>query len=242
MRRLAFVLGLIVVAAVVPCPLMGQAASPAPTPGSTIVVTGRAERKIPADRASISIAVETRGPTAAAAAFDNARLQKAVLQALRGAGVQDAQLSSAGYSVEPNWREDDRGRPSKRDGYVAENSIYVEVTELDRIGVFIDAALAAGATNVGGVQFTATNTEEARRAVLAAAIINARGDAETMAKAAGGTLGRLIEVSTERFDPSPRMLLQEVRVTGPGGGPTEIAPREIEVSVIVATRWSLVTP
>lgn len=47
-----------------------------------IVVSGRAEKRLPADRATVQIAVATKAQTADAAGAENARIQQAVIEAV----------------------------------------------------------------------------------------------------------------------------------------------------------------
>ena len=218
-----------------------QVASAADSTRSVIVVSGHAEVRIPADRATIMIAVETRGSTASAAGAENARVQQAVLASLRAVGVDSGQVSTAGYSVEPNWRQDKPDRPPKLDGYTARNALRVELTRLDRLGAVIDTALGAGANRIDNVEFSASDLTEPRRTVLAKAIENARGDAEIMARAAGGTLGALLELSTTPYQPQPYRLGEVVVTAQAGRAPTPIIPREIVVSATVLTRWRFVS-
>jgi uncharacterized protein YggE len=207
-------------------------------PAPAILVSGRAEKKIPADRATVHIAVETRADTASAAGAENARMQERVTGVLEQRGVDPKHITTAGYFVAQDWRGG-RGEQSKPEGYITRNTILVEVTQLDRIGALIDAALAAGANRIDAIEFTASAIAEARRAVLASAIANARADAEVMAKAAGGSLGPLIELSTERpQQPLPLRASVMPTLTASGGGAqTQITPREILVEAVVFGRW-----
>jgi uncharacterized protein YggE len=56
-----------------------------------------------------------------------------------------------------------RGSPA-----IATNTIQVEVRSIENIGKVIDAALGAGATNVGSVGLYASNTDAVRLAVTKA--------------------------------------------------------------------------
>jgi len=211
-----------------------------PATPTVISVGSRAEVKIPADRATLVIAVETRAPTAAAAASDNARINNAVLAALKGAGVEQSQIGSAGYIVRQNWRYDNTSRQQKLDGYIAENSIRIEISKLDRIGAYIDTALAAGATRASDLSFSATASEQARHAALANAMATARGDAAVMAKSAGGSLGRLLDANSQTMTPMPQMRMETMRMSASAEAasePTTILPREIVVTATVNTRW-----
>jgi hypothetical protein len=214
----------------------GAAAASQVAERSVIIVSGHAETMIPANRATVRIAVDARGETAALAGAENARIQEAVLVALGSAGVASTQIATAGYTVAENLRPVGPDRTPQRDGYVARNAVHVELTALDRIGTVIDAALAAGANRIDGVLFTATQTDSARRVALTAAIANARRDAEAMARAAGGTLGRLLELSTE---PAPPGVFGYRAAAGAATRllTTEVAPREVRVNATVVARW-----
>jgi uncharacterized protein YggE len=217
------------------------AATPTPT---SISVGSRAEVRIPADHATLVIAVETRAPTAAGAASENAKINNAVLAALKAAGVEQSQIGSAGYIVRQNWRYDNPTRQQKLDGYIAENSIRIEITKLDRIGTYIDTALAAGATRASDLSFSATASEQARHTALANAMATARGDAGVMAKAAGGSLGRLLDANSMTMTPMPqmRMAAMSASASSEAAESTTILPREILVTVTVNTRWQVDYP
>ena len=77
--------------------------------------------------------------------------------------------------------------------------VLVEVRNIDSIGKVIDAALDAGATNVGSVGLYASNTDAARRDALKEAVAKARADAEAVAAAAGGSVGALLELSIDPY-------------------------------------------
>lgn len=201
----------------------------------TITVNGYAASVIPADRASVRVAVETRARTATSAASENARTHRKVLDTLLAIGIPADRIESAGYSVATNWVNEE-GRSPRPDGYLASNAVQVELLDLDRIGEVIDAALAAGANRIDGVNFFASQTDSARRAALVDAIAAARRDAETMAAGAGGSLGRLLELSTQAPAYSFRSQLDAQSFVT-----TEIVPRSVSVGATVYTRWEFLT-
>src|SRR4051812_8768291 len=85
-------------------PVMVQSQDIAGTLQPQIAVMGRGEVKVTPDRATIQISVQTRAPTAAAAAQENATRQQSVLTALRALGLTNDQLSTTGYNVYPEQR------------------------------------------------------------------------------------------------------------------------------------------
>jgi uncharacterized protein len=207
-------------------------------PGPNIETVGMGERRIPPDRASVLLLVESKAPVAAAAAAANARTVQAVRDTLRRFGV-DSAVTTAGYNVGPNYeppRPMDREGP-RQVGYVARTVLRVPLGRIDLVGRTIDAGLAGGATGVQGVVFEASTTPAARRDALALAAAEARQDAERLARALGGTLGPLLSTSTAGGGMDPRMVAQRrIPVTAMSYS-TQIAPDEIVVTAVVTTRW-----
>src|SRR5215216_2185373 len=64
-----------------------------------IMATGRGEISVTPDRATVLVSVETRAASAAAAASANSAKMTSVLQALRTAGLAQADVTTSGYSV-----------------------------------------------------------------------------------------------------------------------------------------------
>ena len=103
----------------------------------------------------------------------------------------------------------------------------------------IDAALAKGANEVSGIQFTSSRADSARRAAIAEAVANARADAETMAKGAGGSLGALIEVASG-VEPIRPFEVSMARAKMAAAAPTPIEPGQLTVTATVTARWAFV--
>ncbi|MEO7368478.1 MAG: SIMPL domain-containing protein [Gemmatimonadaceae bacterium] len=218
-------------------PLMAQNATTIATPPQ-IAVASRGEIKVNPDHATIQISVQTKAPSAAAAAAENASKQKAVIDALRALGLKDSDISTSDYSVYPEQRYEPNKEPTVV-GYNVNNTLSVEVSALKMVGPVIDAALAKGANMISSLQFSASNTEAARRSAIAMAIQRARGDAETAATAAGGSLGGLLEVTIGAYyAPPPRPFDMKVRsAMAASAEQTPINPGEQTVSVDINTRW-----
>ncbi len=239
LRRMLGVLTVLAAVAIWPSGLQAQEAG-APVP--QIVTTGVGEATVVPDRAMLTLAVETRASTAAAAGSENARVQTAVIAALRGRGVLAEHITTSGYSVSPNERYDSGER--RVVGYIARNAVVVDVQNVAIVGALIDAALGAGANSIGGLQYYSTRQESIRRSALELAVAHARGDAEVMARAAGGTLGGPLEISQVSDGVFPRSaMMDEVVLTGARqGAPTPVVVGEQKIIVRVTTRWLFVAP
>jgi uncharacterized protein YggE len=204
------------------------------------VTVGNGEVRVAPDRATINIAVETRAATAAAAGAENARRQQATLDALRKMGIAKELISTVEYNVSPDYQYDREGnKPPTVVGYVVRNTIRAEIRKLDDLGRVIDAALGGGANTIGAVEFSSSNVEGARQQALANAVANARTQAEAMAKAGGGTLGRLLELNSQAYTrpPMPMLEMAAVRAQAKDVAETPINPGEFVVSASVTGRW-----
>lgn len=219
--------------------LEAQATGASLTP--SLVTSGQAEGKVTPDRVSVLVNVQTRAATAAAAAADNARRTRAVLDALGRLGLTKDQLSTEGYSAYPEMSYDRPANTPRVTGYVVTNSIRAESKQVDQAGAIIDVALGAGANMINALSFYASSIEDARRQAIGSAVANARADAEVMAQAAGGRLGALLELSTQGPTVPPRPMFDlAARQKVAMAEPTPINPGQQTVTVFVTARWSFV--
>ena len=218
-----------------------EAQATAPIPEQPYIETvGTGTRRTPPDRANVHLIVETRAATAAGAAAQNTRTVAAVVDTLRKAGL-DSAVTTSSYHVGPNYEPvpTERGEPRPR-GYFARTVLRVRLTRIESVGRVIDAGLARGATGVEQVFFESSRGEEERRAALADAAASARREAEGLARALGGSLGRLIAVSTSAADGDPRRLSRLVGVGNAAMETTMISPNDIVIGAAVVTRWQFV--
>lgn len=204
-----------------------------------VETVGTALRRVAPDRATVHLTVQSKAPTASATAALNGRAVQAVLDTLKRAGL-DSSVVTASYSVGPNY-ERGTGREPIRSGYIANTVLRVRLTRLDQVGRVIDAGLSKGATGVESLWFESSTAEESRRAALADAAAAARRDAEALAQALGGTLGKLISVTTAGSNDPRRMNTMSVAMgeVGMARG-TQITPTEIVITAGVVTRWQFI--
>jgi uncharacterized protein YggE len=216
-------------------------AAPAPQPPPFITASAVGETRIVPDRAMLSIAVESQAPTAAQAGADNATRQTRVIDAVKVAGIAAAQIRTSGYNVFPEYAQSNEKGP-RISGYRAHNTVQVEVRDIASVGKVIDAALAAGATNIGGVSLFASNTDPARKDALQKAVAKARTEAEAVATAAGGSLGPLAEVTIDPIGGPQPLVRQDAMFSARAAAaePTPIETGEIVVQAAVRVRWQFI--
>jgi uncharacterized protein len=228
----------VLASSLVTVPVSAQAGPPPHGPPN-ISASAVGEAQIVPDRAMLNVAVESQGQTAAAAAAANATKQTRVIDAVKAAGIAAAQIRTSGYNVFPEYAQQS-GQGPRVTGYRANNTVQIEVRNIDAVGKVIDAALGAGATNLGALGLFASNPDPARREALQKAVAKARADAEAAATAAGGTLGALVELVVDPFN-EPRPLMQQSmgRVAAMAAS-TLIEPGEMSVQAVVRVRWEFV--
>jgi len=211
---------------------------------SQIVTSGTADVTIPATTASFSVAISDRAATAAQASSESTRTAREVSRALKSAGLGDGEIEASRIAVGPVWAYDEKSRQQKRVGYEATSTIEIKTERLDRLGAYIDAALSAGATQVSDIAFSAKDVDEARRRALGEAVARARSDANVIARAGGGALGRLLLLTTEPTAQPRGIGFEEVAVAGvPRSGAAlrpDIVPRKISVTARVVGHWAFV--
>jgi len=217
-----------------------------PSPQSPeVTANGRGEVRLAPDYAYVTIGVTTNSPSAVETASQNSSRVAAITSALRGIGLTEQQITTAGYNLTQIY-EYPKNKEPRVTGFTARNSLRAEVRTLTDLGKVIDAAINAGATDVSSIQFLSTSIEQARRTALAEAVKQARTDADAMARAAGGALGKLISVNTTGVSQPFALRLggmENVVLTSAssGGMPTPITPGDVAVIAMVFTRWEFVS-
>jgi uncharacterized protein len=204
-----------------------------------IVTMAGAEVRVTPDRATVSIGVQSRAATAAAAATQNAQKQRAVIDAIKAKGVPAEQISTTSFNVIPETVYDREGKaPPRTTSYLVMNTVNVDVKRIDLVGPVIDGALGAGANQINSLQFGLQSADSARRAALTLAVTKARADAEAIARAAGGTLGTLIEVqATDSQEGPPMPFIRQRAMATTAEMQTPVEPGLETIRAAVTARW-----
>jgi uncharacterized protein YggE len=163
---------------------------------SLVEATGEATVNETPDVAIAWVGVTTEAPTPGEAMTRNAAIAQRVVKALRELGLTapDA-IRTQAITVSPFF-DDKAGARARIAGYRAGNQVQIRVTDISVLGPALDTALKAGATDIGGQQFSLDTPQAAERRALEQAVRDARARAETMANALGQRLGRIVEIRT----------------------------------------------
>ncbi|HEY2942787.1 MAG TPA: SIMPL domain-containing protein [Vicinamibacteria bacterium] len=173
--------------------LPAAAQSPAAPAAETVSVHGTGRAELTPDRAVFTVGVQTMAPTVAAAVQESNARASAIIAALKRLGAADRDIRTSQVSIYPQ-QEQTAGRAPKIAGYQVSNSITVSREDPAAVGKFLQAAVDAGANSVSGVGFTVSDPARGRDAALQAAFADARAKAEILARAAGRSLGRALNI------------------------------------------------
>jgi uncharacterized protein YggE len=213
-----------------------DAQTPSRSDVSEIATSGRGEIHVAPDRATVLITIETHASAAAAASSANSEITMSTIKAVKAAATAQDTVTTESYMVMPDYQ---KNKPS---GFQTRNTVRVRLHDVSYVGAVVDAALAAGATQIPQVQFTSSASLVARRQAIRLAVAEARMDAEALADAAGGSVGKLLSVTTGGNFGVAGARLESVVVTGMAtstGGyvPPPIIPNDVVVSATVNARW-----
>jgi len=214
----------------------GGAAQP---PLRTVSVTGAGSANLVPDIAYIYVGVHTEKPSAAEAMDENNAQTQKMIQALKDFGIDAKDIRTTNFSIWPQDKYDPMtGTPSGEKIYVVDNTVYVTVRNLDKLGELLDTVIAAGANTVNSIQFDVADKTEALKQARAEAVKDAEAQAQELADAAGVKLGEVQSIGFYDSQPYPVY-------DGKGGGAAveaaavPIQPGQLTFSVSVSMTYEI---
>jgi uncharacterized protein YggE len=199
-----------------------------------ISVTGEASVSVPPDLAQIDGGVTTEAKTAREASDTNNAAMGKVLLALKGSGIDEKDFQTSRLSLQPQYAPN-RSGPNAIVGYQASNRVTIKLRDVTKVASTIDTLVAAGANNIGGINFMVSAASKLLDDAREQAIADARRKAEVYAKAAGVTLGSPISISEEGAPgPMPyRKMAAGMAASAP------VAQGEETLHVAVSVSWAI---
>ena len=198
-------------------------------------VSGSGQVTLVPDIAYINIGVRTEAADVSTALSGNTAQATDISDEFIALGVEEKDIQTTSFNVYPMQKYDNKGEVSETT-YVVENTIYVTVRDLTQLGKLLDTAVRAGANNIYGISFDVEDKTDAVEQARDLAIQDARAKAESIAAAAGVSLGELQNISVNSSGgatPYP---------VGRGGG-METAYAEVPISagtLVITVEASLI--
>lgn len=208
------------------------------TKADVFSVTGEGKVTVTPDIAVVSAGVQAQGATVKAAQDQLNRAINSVSDSVKKLGIESRDIQTTGYNIYPTY-DYNSGR-QRITGYQAGSTLTIKIREIDKANSVIDAATAAGANQVGGVNFEVEDKTKAQNEAREKAVAQAKQKARDAAKIAGFTLGRIINYS-ENFGGEPRPVPLMAKTEGLGGSDalTQIEPGSSEITVTVTLSFEI---
>jgi hypothetical protein len=217
-----------------------RAQSDSDEPVRSISVSGLGRVKVEPDVADISLGVTKQGEDAQEAAGQAATTMDALIKTLLEAGIAENDIQTTTLSLNPIYDWDET--PPEIEGWEARNLVRVTVRDITAVGEVVDAATAAGATDVNGISFRVEDPSEAESTARSAAVAAAEAKADQLATDAGVTIIGVISISESGGQPPQPVYLAREAVAfdmAASAAPTPVLPGELEVSVSVFIQYEI---
>lgn len=219
---------------VVPAATRAQA-----SPGQ-LYVTGQAVIKAEPDMAIFSVGVDVRAETVEAARQENAEAMEGIRNRLLALGVDESNLKTKGFNVHPEWHYDNTGNPPTLVGYRVAHTLEVTVIDLDKLGLWLDAAMEEGANQISGPTFGLQDTRDLEATALREAVKRARAKANVLAEANGVFLKRIAHISEQVSLPAGGAVnTQYMAMDTMAKSATSISPGEVSATATVMITYDL---
>lgn len=207
----------------------------------TISLSGHGEVKIAPDMATVTTGVATQGATAAEALAANTTAMNSLFAALKQAGIDDKDIQTSNFMVQPRYDYNDGKQPPKLVGYDVSNSVTVTVRKLDGLGALLDKVVQAGSNQINGISFDVSKPEMELNQARRLATVDATNKAKLYAEALGVTLGPVLSLTEGgAYPPPPVPMLRQAAVPmADSGRPVPMAAGEQTLSVDVNISWEI---
>ncbi len=203
-------------------------------------VSGEGKVTVSPDIALVNVGVTVQGASVKVVQQELNTKMNAVTSAVKKLGIDSKDMQTSHYNISPTY--DYSSSTQRVTGYHASSNLTVKVREIDRANSVVDAASANGANQIGGISFGIDDKTKAEDEARKLAVAEAKKKAQSAAKIAGFTLGRIINYQ-ESFGGEIRPMMETfdksaLPMAG-GGEPTNIEVGTDEVVVAVTLTYQL---
>ena len=160
----------------------------------TLSASGSGQVYLVPDVAYITVGVRVDADEVSDALSKNNSQANEIAQALQALGVEKKDIQTSNFNVYPMMDYGMDGQITRR-YYVVENTVFITVRDLTKLGEMLDSVVRSGANTINGISFDVIDKSAAQAQARDKAIENAKAEAEAIAKAAGVKLGKMQNVN-----------------------------------------------
>lgn len=191
------------------------------------------------DIANLDAGVTTFAPTAVESMRQNAAAMTAVINRIEALGIDRDDIQTSGINLGAEYEYDEATRSQRFRGYRVANRVNVKLRDIDRTGEVLDALVAAGATDLGGIGFGIDDPATAQEQARSAAVETANSRALGYARQVGYTGVRLLEISEIMAPSYPVPMFRTAEVQSASADSTPVRPGQVEASVTVTFKFEM---
>jgi hypothetical protein len=160
----------------------------------SISVSGTGEVYLVPDIAYVYIGTRSEAVDVATALSDNNKQAQSISTVLSDMGVDPKDIQTTAFNVYPMQNYGPDGQPTELK-YVVENTVFVKVRELQKLGELLDGVVRNGANQINGITFDVEDRTQAESDARKLAVQDATSKAQELADAAGVELGQLLNLN-----------------------------------------------
>ena len=161
----------------------------------SVTVVGEGVVNIEPDVATARIGVVVLRTTVREASSEANGIMQAVKAALLAQNIEEKDIQTRHFDISAERYGPEGLLPEEQVQYRVRNTAYVTIRDLDNIGGVLDAAIEAGANDIGNVRFSLENPAAVESEARAMAVADARAKAEELAALIGAAVGEATEIS-----------------------------------------------
>lgn len=207
--------------------------------GEPLMVSGTGKVSVAPDIAKVTLGIEETGQSLKIVQNSVNAKTKTLTDELKKLGIKEADIKTTNYSVYPEYNYE--SRPARITAYRVSVNYEVKVRDFEKVNEVLVKATDVGANTIGNIAFEVndeTKNEKLNEA-RAEAVKVARQKAEGLSKAAGISLGKLLNISeSQGTEPRPIYALKEGVGSSTPVQP-DIQPGETELSVTVTLSFEI---
>lgn len=206
-----------------------------------IAVHGTGSISAKPDLVNLQVGVQVQKDKLEDAQSEASSKMDAVMKQLKGASVDDKDISTSQYNVEPVMNYNPNQAPTVT-GFRVTNILNVKLRDSAKAGKLIDDLVSSGANTLYGVSFSFSDPSALMRQAREQAMTDARSKADQLATLGGVTLGApiLIEDGGSNTPPQPMMLgASDMQKSMAGAPATPINPGQQEIRVDVSVQYAI---
>jgi uncharacterized protein YggE len=232
-KRTLFIFALILVLVLSAC------GSPASTVTRTLTVSGNGTIYLTPDIAYIYIGVNTEDTDIAQAVSKNNTQAQILADALKNAGVATTDIQTSNFSVYSDQKTTDPNTGLANGyNYTVDNTVYVTVRDLSKLGSLLNAAVGAGANTINSITFDVADKTSAQTQARQKAMDNATALAGELAQTAKVTLGTIQSITYSDNSYSPYYGMGGGGASAPNAS-VPIQPGQTQISVSVSITYAI---